>query len=105
MVVQALKPLARIPGVSLEVVPVPNRLFGESVTVTGLLSGADLARALAGKIHGPTRVLIAGDMVRDGQEVFLDDMSLGDLGRRLYARVKPVNSPAELVHAVLAARL
>jgi putative radical SAM enzyme (TIGR03279 family) len=105
VVERALKPLARMPGVSLEVVPVPNRLFGESVTVTGLLGGADLAAALAGKIRGATRVLIAGDMVRDGEDVFLDDLSLGDLGRSLHARVKQVNSPAELVRAVFAARV
>jgi NifB/MoaA-like Fe-S oxidoreductase len=75
------------------------------VTVTGLLGGADLAAALAGKIRGATRVLIAGDMVRDGEDVFLDDLSLGDLGRSLHARVKQVNSPAELVRAVFAARV
>jgi putative radical SAM enzyme (TIGR03279 family) len=97
---RALRPLARIPGVSLEVVPVPNRLFGASVTVTGLLCGADIAHALADKMQGSTRVLIAGDMVRIGQDVFLDDMSLKDLGKRLHVRVFLVRSPEELVKRV-----
>lgn len=101
VVAKALRPLARVQGVSLDVVPVVNRLFGETVTVTGLLSGADLAFALKGKIQKTTRVLIAGDMLRDGQEVFLDDMSLRELGRRLKAKVRQVNSPEELIDWVI----
>ncbi|NTV52907.1 MAG: DUF512 domain-containing protein, partial [Candidatus Firestonebacteria bacterium] len=102
VVAQALRPLARVAGVSLDVVSVPNRLFGETVTVTGLLSGGDLLAALKSKMHPATRVLIAGDMVRDGHEVFLDNMSLRELGRRLHAGVQRVDSPEALIRAALA---
>jgi NifB/MoaA-like Fe-S oxidoreductase len=86
----------------LEVVPVANRLFGQTVTVSGLLGGHDIARALKPRVLKNTRVLIAGDMLRTGHDVFLDDMSLGDLGRRLQVKTRQVDSPRELVQAVLA---
>lgn len=34
------------PGVSVRVLPVPNHFFGETVTVTGLLTGGDVLAAL-----------------------------------------------------------
>ncbi len=101
---KALRPLAQIQGVDLEVVPVVNRLFGPSVTVSGLLCGADLVAGLTGKMSGPTRILLASDMVRTGQDVFLDNMSVKELGRRLRAQVRLIASPEDLVRAVVEKR-
>lgn len=44
--------LAAASGVAIEVVPVPNRLFGEQVTVSGLLGGEDVIAALQGRKLG-----------------------------------------------------
>jgi NifB/MoaA-like Fe-S oxidoreductase len=101
VVAKAVQPLTRVRGVSVEVVPVSNRLFGETVTVSGLLGGHDIARALKPCVLKNTRVLIAGDMLRTGHDVFLDDMSVAQLRRKLGAQVRPVRSPDELVKQTL----
>ena len=58
-----------------EVVPVINQLFGNSVTVSGLLSGADVCAALNGKNLGDCVFLPAVMFNRDTMTT-LDDMSI-----------------------------
>jgi len=70
-----------LPGVEVEVVPVENGFFGPSVTVTGLLTGGDLIRGLAG--HNADRVLVTECMLRDQEDVFLDDMTLEAVQRQV----------------------
>ena len=72
----------RPPGsVDASVCVVSNEYFGDSVTVSGLLVGADIERALAA--HGPTdRVLLPPNCLKE-REIFLDDRTLSDLERRL----------------------
>ena len=70
-----------IPGVEIEVVPVENGFFGPNVTVTGLLTGGDLIRGLAGK--SADRVLVTECMLRDQEDVFLDDLTLGEVQEKV----------------------
>jgi len=61
---------------------VHNSFFGGEVSVAGLLTGGDVAEQLQGLELGA--VLLVPDVVlRDGSEVFLDDMTLEALGQRL----------------------
>lgn len=60
---------------------VPNEYFGETVTVSGLLVGADIERALA-KERSFDRVLLPPNCLKEG-EVFLDDRMRADLERAL----------------------
>ena len=60
--------------VQTEVVPVPNRFFGDSITVTGLIVGQDLIQALEGKEFD--KVLISESMLRENSDCFLDDYTL-----------------------------
>ena len=60
------------------VVPVRNDFFGGNIAVAGLLTGADLARALAAEPHGH-RYLLPDACLSGG--VFLDGMSPTDLPR------------------------
>lgn len=71
------------------VYPIVNRFFGETVTVSGLLTGRDLMDQLKGKDLG-TRVLIAQNMLRHGETVFLDDVTLEELSEALGVPVIPV---------------
>lgn len=60
---------------------VRNDYFGDTVTVSGLLVGADIEAALA--THGPAdRVLLPPNCLKE-REVFLDDRTRTDLARRL----------------------
>ncbi|HEY5674573.1 MAG TPA: DUF512 domain-containing protein [Malonomonas sp.] len=78
-------------GVALQVVPIENRLFGEQVTVTGLLSGTDILLQLQGQGLGAA-VLIPEVMLKDGGQLLLDDLTLDDLCERLQVPVLPVES-------------
>ncbi|HVM41611.1 MAG TPA: DUF512 domain-containing protein [Acidimicrobiia bacterium] len=63
-------------GVPIRLVPVANRFFGGNIGVTGLLTGADVAEALAGEPEGDRYLLPDVVLSRD---TFLDDRSLADL--------------------------
>jgi NifB/MoaA-like Fe-S oxidoreductase len=69
-------------GLNIAPVAVENMLFGESVTVSGLVTGNDIIAALEGREIG--RALLVPDvMLKEGEGVFLDDVSLEELGERL----------------------
>lgn len=85
-VTEFLKGLGEKSGVDIRLVAVENRLFGESVTVSGLVSGNDICAALAGVEIGKA-LLVPDVMLKEGEGIFLDDVSLGELGERLGCRV------------------
>jgi putative radical SAM enzyme (TIGR03279 family) len=71
------------------VYPIINHFFGETITVAGLVTGGDLIEQLRGKELGQ-RLLIPANMLRSGERVFLDDVSLDDVERELGVPVIPV---------------
>jgi NifB/MoaA-like Fe-S oxidoreductase len=86
-----LEQLGKKTGLTFVPVAVENRLFGESVTVSGLVSGNDIIAALQGKEIG--RALLLPDvMLKEGEGVFLDDVTLDELGSRLGCRVATFDS-------------
>ena len=56
---------------------IENRFFGETIDVAGLITGQDLISQLRGKQLGG-RLLIAKNMLRHGETVFLDDVTLAE---------------------------
>jgi len=72
-------------GARFVAVPVVNRLMGESVTVTGLLGGNDIAEAVRGHARGT--LYIPSVTLRDAGDLFLDGLSPSVLSRRTGARV------------------
>jgi NifB/MoaA-like Fe-S oxidoreductase len=72
-------------GARFVAVPVVNRLMGESVTVTGLLGGNDIAEAVRGKVRGT--LYIPSVTLRDAGDLFLDGLSPGEVSRRSGAPV------------------
>jgi putative radical SAM enzyme (TIGR03279 family) len=91
--------LARWPvaGVRVDVAAVPNEFFGRAISVAGLLTGSDIARALAGRDLGEV-VLIPGVALQETRGVLLDDVSGADLGRHLGV---PVAAPAATARGLL----
>lgn len=77
-----LERLSKATGASITPVAIPNRLFGPSVTVTGLVCGNDIIAALKGRELGD-RVLVPDVMMKEGEGVFLDDTTVEDLEREL----------------------
>jgi putative radical SAM enzyme (TIGR03279 family) len=77
--------LRRIPGLEVMIHRVPNTLFGESVTVAGLLSGKCLSSALKGKDLGDLLLLPPDILNADG--LLLDDMTPEQLSAALGTRI------------------
>ena len=73
--------LNRISWISARVVPVVNRFLGEGITVSGLLSGGDIVRALADVERDETVLLPPNCLNHNG--LFLDDLTLDDLVQRV----------------------
>lgn len=88
-------------NIRIDMVPVANNFFGGTVNVTGLLTGQDIAAQLAGRELGE-ELLVAGNMLRAGEDVFLDDMTLGELSERLgVPGVRVGGSGEDLLAAIL----
>ena len=91
----------KFPGVQVDVVPIRNDFFGERITVAGLLTGQDLVNQLT-QISLGEEVLLPNCVLRAGEEVFLDDMTLDQLKMTLQAPVVIVKSSGQdLLDAVL----
>ncbi len=73
--------LNRRVGTRLKTVSVPNRFFGEEVTVAGLLGGSDLLAA-RDSFAGNFLIVPEQACLKSGH-IFLDDLSLRDLEKRL----------------------
>ena len=83
------------------VVAVPNDFFGRGIGVAGLLTGADIQAHLAARGDLGEVVLVPAVTVRDGDGVFLDDVTPADLARDLGLPVKVVApEPAALLDAL-----
>lgn len=80
---------ARCPQLEGQVYAIRNEFFGETIVVAGLVTGGDLIRQLRGRPLG-RRLLIPANMLRHGERVFLDDVSLDDVERELGVPVTPV---------------
>ena len=74
-----LSALAEAAGRPVRALPVPNRLFGGNIAVTGLLAGADVAAVLEGEPTAGVRYLLPDVTLSRG--VFLDGSGPADLPR------------------------
>lgn len=88
-------------NLTIDLVPIHNDFFGGTVNVTGLLTGRDIIAQLSGRELG-NEILIAGNMLKAGEDVFLDDMTLERLSQALGKPARRVGSTGEeLLAAIL----
>ena len=88
-----------------QVCAIRNDFFGHQINVAGLVTGGDLIAQLKGKTLGE-KLLIPSNMLRHGETVFLDDVTVADVEREL--NVKVIDIPqdgAELLYAMLGEEL
>lgn len=78
----------------IQVFPIRNDFFGEQITVSGLLTGQDVCNQLKGEELGE-RLLLPCNMLRSGEEVFLDDMTLTELKAALQVETDIVKSSGQ----------
>lgn len=94
------------PYIKINVFAIRNDFFGETVTVSGLITGQDLkAQLLEKKASGidlGDTLLITCNMLRSGEQVFLDDMTVQELEDALDMTLVAVeNQGQELIEAML----
>ena len=98
--------MEKFPGLTIHVYAICNHFFGEMITVSGLITGWDLVNQLAeykeqGTDLGDTLV-IPSNMLRMGEQVFLDDMTVQDAEEKLGMRLVPVEMGGrDFINAVL----
>ena len=89
-----------IEGVSLQMHGLPSPYWGQDQVVTGLLTGQDLLDGLKDQDLGD-QLLLPSVMLRQGQPVFLDDMTLDQVQEQLPVPIRIVHGAADIVAAVL----
>ncbi len=68
--------------------PVKNEFFGETVTCTGLLTGRDIAAALEAQKGKFDKIILASDVLKSFEEVFLCGMTLREFKKKFrFAKV------------------
>ena len=80
-------------GLKINVYKIKNEFFGESITVAGLLTGADLLTQLSGQPLGDA-LLIPSSALRADGDVMLDDVSPEQLSDKLGVPVIPTSGEA-----------
>ncbi len=93
--------MQRCSGTKVHVYAIRNDFFGEQITVSGLITGQDLVSQLKDQELG-TRLLLPCNMFRSEEDVFLDDMTLEQVGDALQVRTNIVKSSGQdLIDAIL----
>ena len=79
------------PNIQVDVVEVTNYFFGPRITVSGLLTGQDIIRALKGRDLG-SELLLPINVLRSGEDVLLDDVHVKEIEKTLQVPVRIVQS-------------
>lgn len=92
---------SRFSGLKCDVMPIRNDFFGNTITVTGLITAGDLISQLKGRDNG-SELLISSSMLMQNSEIFLDDMTVSDVEKALDIKIKITqNDGYELLDAIL----
>ena len=81
----------KVSGLKINVYAINNEFFGENITVSGLLTGQDIIDQMKGKEIGE-RLLLPINVLRSGEDVFLDDIRVQDVEKALQVKVDIVKS-------------
>lgn len=89
------------PKLKCDVYRIRNDFFGDTITVTGLITAQDLISQLKGKDLGDN-LLLSQAMVRRDSDVFLDDLTIGDVEGELNVVIRTTPSDGyELLDAIM----
>jgi len=100
---ELLKPykrLNKINNFTLHLYGLPSPYWGQEQIVTGLLTGQDLIKGLKGKDLGD-ELLLPSVMLRQGEKIFLDDMTLQELCYSLNVPIRIVHDAQDIVNKAL----
>lgn len=94
---KVLRPLfeaIKIPNLTIRLIAVTNQFFGEKITVTGLLTGNDIAeRLLADEdIANGDGLLLPCTCLKSEEDIFLDDTTLTELETKIKMPIRVFDS-------------
>lgn len=93
------------PGVDIRVRPIKNNFFGGEVNVSGLVCGCDIIEQLKDE-EKADELLIPQSMLRDDDEIFLDDTTVSDVEKALGMKLTAViNDGYEFIEKILGEEL
>lgn len=95
-----LKRLNSVEGLKVNMRALCSDYWGQSITVTGLLTGHDLLFNLQGQDLGDG-ILLPNVMLKHGELVFLDDMRIEELACKLETKVFPVGGVEDLINTCI----
>lgn len=89
------------PDIKVNIYGIVNNFFGENITVSGLLTGGDIISQLRGKELGKC-LLLPENILRHGEDVFLDGITLPEVEGALQVPVDIVKSSGRgFIEAIL----
>ena len=88
--------LNQVEHLSVEMVALNSEYWGQTMTVTGLLTGQDILKRLEGRSLGDG-ILLPSVMLKHGEPVFLDDMRVETLAEQLQTKIWIVQDVDELI--------
>ena len=94
------KRLNKINNFVLHLYGISSPYWGHEQIVTGLLTGQDIIKGLRGKELGD-ELLLPSVMLRQGEKIFLDDMTLQELSLSLNVSVRIVHDAQDIVNKAL----
>ncbi len=104
LVSNALMPIVEnfnsIENLTVHLHGLPSPYWGQEQVATGLLTGRDIIQALRNQELGD-QLLIPSMMLREGQPIFLDDMTLTNVEEALDISTRIVDGADDIVAAVL----
>lgn len=86
--------MEKLPKLTINVYPIRNDFFGEMITVSGLITGQDLIAQLQNQDLGE-KLFLPQNMLRSGEDVFLDDVTLDQLESTLQVKIDIVKSSGQ----------
>ncbi len=81
----------KFPKVNVEVYTIINNYFGNEITVAGLITGGDITAQLKEQKLGEA-LLIPDVMLRNGETVLLDDVTVEEMENTLQTKIRIVQS-------------
>ena len=94
-----IKEFSKVKDLKTELVKAQNALFGSTVTVSGLLSGKDIAAA-SGTALSKTDILLIPSTCLNFDGKFLDDLTVKDLEKMTGFRVFQLDNPVEVFEEI-----
>ena len=93
--------LAEKEQIRLDVIPIENHFFGTTVTVAGLLTGRDVIKSLHDNTDAYDALLVPDVALKEDKDIFLDDVSLGDVSEATGMKaVRTESTPQGVIDAI-----